>query len=104
METKLSIRTVGYYTYPIADSGDCEVCGAADYGDVIINGMCARCLRSACEILKDFYKAVDQADAKVKRSREFSALVEEALYVYQERLRNLRNGGEYHEVRKNRNL
>lgn len=43
-ETNLDIKIVGNYVKAQADPGDCLNCGAADYGDVIINGICGQCL------------------------------------------------------------
>jgi len=48
METKLSIEIVGNYTHPQCNQEFCTVCGNADYGDVIIEGICGRCLLKMC--------------------------------------------------------
>ena len=57
------------------------------------------------QILREFYEAVDQAGADAWHVGDidsaFARMVDEAFDVCSERLRN---GGEYHEVRKNRNL
>ena len=48
METTLSIRTVGNYTHQQVGPEACSICGDAEYGDVIINGVCADCILQAC--------------------------------------------------------
>lgn len=43
-ETVTQIRVVGNYTINQGKPDDCLDCGHADYGDVIINGRCSRCI------------------------------------------------------------
>ena len=43
-ETTLKIKIVGNYMYPMAESTDCKICGNADWGDVIIEDICGKCL------------------------------------------------------------
>ena len=44
METTLSIKTVGNYRYPQGEVTDCKICNNADWGDIVINGICGKCL------------------------------------------------------------
>lgn len=44
METRLKIKIVGNYIHPQGESIDCKVCGNADFGDVVIEDICGRCL------------------------------------------------------------
>ena len=44
METTLNIKGVGNYVHPQGEPTDCKVCGNADWGDVIIEDICGKCL------------------------------------------------------------
>ncbi len=44
MESMLSIRIVGNYGFKQGDPEDCIICHNADWGDVIIEGICGKCL------------------------------------------------------------
>lgn len=48
-ESILKVQIVGYYTLPIAEPKNCTVCGLADWGDVLIEGICGRCMRDALQ-------------------------------------------------------
>ena len=56
METKLKIRVVGSYTINVADQEDCKRCHNANYGDVIVEDICGKCLL-------EVYNAAQQKDA-----------------------------------------
>jgi hypothetical protein len=43
----LKVRVVGYYTVPEAETTDCICCHDADWADVLIEGICGRCLLEA---------------------------------------------------------
>ena len=55
--TDLRIQRVGRYTVPSADNADCTVCHDADYGDVLINGVCGKCLLAENERLREWQKS-----------------------------------------------
>lgn len=44
VESKLSIRNVGYYSRPTSGQEECTKCGNADWGDILVNGICGKCL------------------------------------------------------------
>ena len=44
MESQLKVRIVGAYSVPFADQNECDVCHNADWGDVMVEGICGRCL------------------------------------------------------------
>lgn len=61
-ETDLAIRRVGFYTHPIVDPDQCVICHNADFADVLINGVCSRCLR---ETLRECFNMMVYASAFV---------------------------------------
>jgi len=44
MESRLSIKIVGNYMYKQGEPFDCKLCHNADWGDVIIDNICGKCL------------------------------------------------------------
>lgn len=45
-ETNLRINKVGAYFIPSVSPTDCIICHQAEWGDVLINGVCGKCLIS----------------------------------------------------------
>jgi len=72
--TDLRIQQVGRYTVPVADNADCTVCHDADYGDVLINGVCGKCLLAENERLNVNIDAIshmlDATTAELTAERE----------------------------------
>ena len=44
METRLTIKIVGDYPKSQGKPEDCNICENADWGDVVVEGICGKCL------------------------------------------------------------
>lgn len=65
METQLKIRRVGNYSTITGAQSECKKCHNADYGDVLIEDICGRCLLADLAQLREDAKAADEEHAKL---------------------------------------
>jgi len=67
-ESKLNISRIGSYTFGIvSEPQDCEQCGNAEWGDVLIEGVCGKCHLANENALR---ARAEKAEAELAAERE----------------------------------
>lgn len=56
----------------IKEPKDCEVCGHADWGDVLVNGVCGKCLYRYYSLVLDMFAAIVEICKDEKRKDDIS--------------------------------
>lgn len=87
------IYTVGSYSFSnVALPKDCTVCGNAEWGDVIVNGLCYGCARKLLKRVLEAHKHYDGRTAKGYWGRVKNLELDRALDVIHSVMEGETNG------------